>query len=81
MMGMIVQETTGVKPPIQSLREGDVVGDHTIVFGSPSEHLAILHRAIDRKVFAEGALKAAKWIVGKKPGLYSMADVLSLVSS
>lgn len=78
MMGTIVQETIGVKPPIQSAREGEVVGDHTIVFGSPSEHLAILHRALDRKVFAEGALRAAKWVLGKKPGLYSMAHVLGL---
>lgn len=64
--------------PIQSLREGEVVGDHTIIFSGPSERLELTHRAASREIFAGGALRAAKWIVGKSPGLYSMQDVLGL---
>lgn len=75
-MGQVVEKTTGQKPPIDSIREGEVVGEHSIVFGSEFEHLAIFHRAIDRKVFAAGALRAAEWILDKKPGLYSMQEVL-----
>lgn len=77
-MAEIVEKTRGIKPPIESNREGEVVGEHTIIFGSEHEHLAILHEALDRKVFAQGALLAAKWILGKSPGLYTMADVLGL---
>ena len=77
-IGEIVEEVTHQKPSIQSIREGEVIGDHTIIFGSEAEHLAIMHRALDRKVFAEGALKAAQWVIGKSPGLYSMAQVLGL---
>lgn len=64
--------------PIQSIREGDVVGEHTIIFSGPSESLELRHRAANRGIFAAGALRAAKWIVGKPPGLYSMQDVLEL---
>jgi len=64
--------------PIQSIREGDVVGDHTIIFSGPSERLELTHRAASREIFANGALRAAKWIIGKAPGLYSMQDVLGL---
>lgn len=77
-LGNIVVKIRGDPPPIDSIREGEVVGDHTIVFGSELEHLELRHRALDRSVFAEGALKAAKWIVGKKPGLYTMAEVLGI---
>lgn len=64
--------------PIQSIREGDVVGEHTIIFSGPGESLELTHRAANRGIFAAGALRAAKWIVGKPPGLYSMQDVLEL---
>ena len=64
--------------PIQSIREGDVVGEHTIIFSGPDESLELTHRAANRRIFAAGALRAAKWIVGKPPGLYSMQDVLGL---
>src|SRR5258708_29708673 len=64
--------------PIQSIREGDVVGEHTVIFGGPGERLELTHRAADRGIFARGALRAAKWIVDKRPGLYSMQDVLGL---
>jgi 4-hydroxy-tetrahydrodipicolinate reductase len=64
--------------PIHSIREGDVVGEHTVFFLGPDERLEMTHRAGSRKIFARGALRAAKWIMGKSPGLYSMQDVLGL---
>ena len=64
--------------PIQSIREGDVVGEHTVIFSGPGESLELTHRAANRGIFAGGALRAAKWIVGKPPRLYSMQDVLGL---
>jgi 4-hydroxy-tetrahydrodipicolinate reductase len=63
---------------IHSLRGGDVVGDHTVMFAGPGERLELTHRASDRSVFAEGALRAAKWVVSRKPGVYDMQDVLGL---
>jgi 4-hydroxy-tetrahydrodipicolinate reductase len=63
---------------IQSLRGGDVVGDHTVVFAGPGERIEITHRAHSRENFARGALIAAAWAVSKKPGLYDMQDVLDL---
>src|SRR5207245_1295234 len=64
--------------PIQSIREGEVVGDHTVIFSGPGERLELTHRASSREIFARGALRAAEWIMGKPPGLYSMRDVLGL---
>jgi len=64
--------------PIQSIREGDVVGEHTVMFSGPGEQLELTHRAANRGIFARGALRAAKWIVDKPPRLYSMQDVLGL---
>ena len=64
--------------PIQSIREGDVVGEHTVIFSGPGESVELTHRAANRGIFALGALRAAKWIVHKPPGLYSMQDVLGL---
>ena len=61
-----------------SLRSGDVVGEHTVSFGSLGERIEITHRAHSRDTFARGALRAARWIVGRGPGLYSMQDVLGL---
>ncbi len=61
-----------------SLRGGTVVGDHTVVFAGPAERIELTHRAEDRMIFARGAVKAALWARGKKPGLYTMADVLGL---
>lgn len=68
----------GKKIKVKSIREGEVVGDHTIVFTSPYERLEITHRAFSREVFAAGALRAASWIIGKKAGLYDMGDVLAI---
>ena len=64
--------------PIQSIREGDVVGEHTVIFSGPGERLELTHRASSREIFARGALRAAQWIIDKPPGLYSMQDVLGL---
>ena len=64
--------------PIQSIREGDVVGEHTMIFSGPGESLELTHRAANRGIFAGGALRAAKWIINKPPGLYTMQDVLGL---
>jgi 4-hydroxy-tetrahydrodipicolinate reductase len=61
-----------------SLRGGSVPGDHSVVFAGPSERIELTHRAEDRMIFAHGALKAALWAHGKKPGFYTMADVLGL---
>ena len=63
---------------IFSLRSGDVVGEHTVSFGALGERLELTHRAHSRDTFARGALRAARWIAGKGPGLYSMQDVLGL---
>jgi 4-hydroxy-tetrahydrodipicolinate reductase len=63
---------------IQTLRGGDIVGDHTVMFAGTGERIELTHRATSRDTFAAGAVRAAKWIVGKKPGLYDMQDVLGL---
>jgi 4-hydroxy-tetrahydrodipicolinate reductase len=63
---------------VHSLRGGSVPGTHEICFLGPDEEIIIIHRALSRKIFAKGAVLAAKWIIGKEPGLYSMADVLGL---
>lgn len=59
-----------------TLRGGDVVGDHTVIFAGPGERIEISHKASDRAIFARGAVKAAQWGFGKGPGLFTMADVL-----
>ncbi len=61
-----------------SLRGGTVVGEHSVIFAGPAERVELTHRAEDRMIFARGALHAALWARGKKPGLYSMTDVLGL---
>jgi 4-hydroxy-tetrahydrodipicolinate reductase len=61
-----------------SVRAGDIVGEHTVVFGGIGERLEFIHRAHSRDTFARGALRAARWLAGKKPGLYGMPDALGL---
>ena len=61
-----------------TLRGGNVVGEHTVIFSGENERVEITHRATDRGIFARGAVKAALWARGKGPGLFSMADVLGL---
>jgi len=72
----------GERPPreigVQTLRGGDVVGEHTIFFAGTGERLEITHRATSREQFALGAVRAARWVVGRPPGLYDMHDVLGL---
>ena len=63
---------------VMSLRSGDVVGEHTVSFGTLGERLELTHRAHNRDTFARGALRAARWIAARPPGLYSMQDVLAL---
>ena len=63
---------------IQTLRGGDVVGDHTVMFLGEGERIELTHRAHNRENFSRGVLRAVKWIKGKKPGIYSMKDVLGL---
>jgi 4-hydroxy-tetrahydrodipicolinate reductase len=60
-------------------RGGDVVGDHTVTFAGVGERIELTHRASDRLAFARGAVQAARWVVGRPPGLYTMQDVLGLV--
>lgn len=61
---------------LQALRLGDSVGEHTVYFAGPGERVELAHRALSRDNFAAGALRAARWLVGRAPGLYAMRDVL-----
>lgn len=61
-----------------ALRGGQVVGEHTLLFAAGSEHISLTHRSFDRRVYATGALRAAAWVAGRGPGLFSMKDVLGM---
>lgn len=74
----IVGERTAEEIGIHSLRGGDVVGDHTVVFATNGERVELTHKASSRDTFANGALRAALWVVRQPPGLYDMQDVLGL---
>jgi len=74
--GQVLADITGKEIPIHAIRLGDIVGDHIIIFCGNSERIEIKHQAHSRDLFALGALKAAKWVIGKPAGLYSMQDVL-----
>jgi 4-hydroxy-tetrahydrodipicolinate reductase len=63
---------------VAAIRGGDSVGEHTLMFLADGERLELTHRAFDRAIFARGALRAARWVVDRPPGLYTMADVLGL---
>jgi 4-hydroxy-tetrahydrodipicolinate reductase len=73
---------TGARRPgaigFAAVRGGQVVGEHTLLFAAATEHIAITHRAFDRRAFAAGAVRAAIWSVGRPAGLYSMMDVLGM---
>ena len=75
---------TGERPDnqigVHSLRGGDVVGDHTVIFAGDGERLELMHKASSRKIFAQGALRAAHWVVGKSAGLFDMRNVLGIGS-
>jgi len=75
-LGEAVSKARGDAPPIQSIREGDIVGDHTVIFKGRYETIELKHSAHSRDVFAKGALDAAKFVAGKKPRLYTMHDVI-----
>jgi 4-hydroxy-tetrahydrodipicolinate reductase len=63
---------------IQALRGGDNPGEHSVLFLGRGERLELIHRATTRDHFARGALRAARWVLGRPPGLYGMQDVLGL---
>jgi len=75
-LAAILNEVIKRAVPTHSIRLGDIVGDHTVIFCGNSERIEIKHQAHSRDLFALGALKAAKWVLGKPAGLYSMQDVL-----
>jgi 4-hydroxy-tetrahydrodipicolinate reductase len=72
----MVGERTRKEIGVFAVRAGDVVGEHTLIFGGIGERFEITHRAHSRDTFARGAVRAAAWVLGKPPGLYDMADVL-----
>jgi 4-hydroxy-tetrahydrodipicolinate reductase len=63
---------------MQTVRAGDIVGEHTVIFGGLGERLEVTHRAHSRDNFARGAVRAARWVAKQNPGLYDMQDVLGL---
>ncbi len=74
----IIGERTRKEIGMQTIRAGDIIGEHTVLFGGLGERLEVTHRAHSRDNFARGAVRAARWVVGQKPGLYDMQDVLGL---
>lgn len=74
----IIGERTKKEIGIQTIRAGDIVGEHTVLFGGLGERIEITHKASSRDTFARGALKAAMWIHGTPAGLYDMQDVLGI---
>jgi 4-hydroxy-tetrahydrodipicolinate reductase len=74
----IIGERTAKEIGIQTIRAGDIVGEHTVMFGGLGERIEITHKVSSRDTFARGALRAVKWVVGKPAGLYDMQDVLGL---
>ncbi|NLI31088.1 MAG: 4-hydroxy-tetrahydrodipicolinate reductase, partial [Nitrospiraceae bacterium] len=74
----IIGERTKKEIGIQTIRGGDIVGEHTVMFCGLGERVEITHKASSRDTFARGALRAAPWIVQQKPGLYDMQDLLGL---
>ena len=74
----ITGERTSSEIGIHAIRGGDVVGDHTVIFANNGERVELTHKASSRDTFANGALRAAQWVVKQKPGVYDMQDVLGL---
>ena len=74
----IVGERTKKEIGMHSMRGGDVVGDHTVIYANDGERVELTHKASSRNTFANGSLHAAKWVHGRSPGLYDMQDVLDL---
>ena len=74
----MIGERTAQEIGIQTVRAGDIVGEHTVMFAGPGERIEITHRAHNRDNFAKGALRAAQWVVRQSGGLYDMHDVLGI---
>ncbi|MEO8426096.1 MAG: 4-hydroxy-tetrahydrodipicolinate reductase [Verrucomicrobiota bacterium] len=74
----IVGERSATEIGMHSMRGGDVVGDHTVIFAANGERLELTHKASSRETFANGALRAAQWVVKQRPGIYDMQHVLGL---
>jgi 4-hydroxy-tetrahydrodipicolinate reductase len=74
----VVKGRGGAQPKIRSQRRGEVVGEHTVTFSGPGEHLELAHKASDRRVFAVGALRAASWLASRPAGRYLLADMLGI---
>lgn len=78
-LAQVVKESAGREvKDIKAIREGEIIGDHRVIFESSVDKIELFHTAKTRDIFALGALRAAKFIVGKKPGLYSMENVLDI---
>ena len=75
----IVGARTKKEIGMHSMRGGDVVGDHTVIYANVGERVELTHKASSRDTFAKGSVRAAKWLAGKEPGMYDMQDVLGLV--
>ena len=71
-----MEEATGRKIPMASVRSGDVVGEHRVIYGALGESIEIIHRASSRDIFARGSLRAARFLSKAKPGLYHMLDAI-----
>ena len=67
----------GNKINFNSIRKGEIIGEHEVTFSSGKEIIKLNHEAFDRALYSDGALTAAKWLINKKPGLYSMRDLLN----
>ena len=76
--GIAKDERSKTEIGFHAVRGGDIIGDHTVMFATEGECIEFSHRATSRDTFAIGALRAAAWAAGRKPGLYSMKDVLGL---
>ena len=74
----LIGERTDSEIGIQTIRGGDIIGEHTVIFAGLGERIELIHRAHSRDNFAQGAVRAAKWIVEQPPGLYDMNDVLGI---
>lgn len=76
--GIVASERPATEIGFHAVRGGDYVGDHTVIFATEGESIEISHRASSRDTFAMGALRAASWVAGRKPALYTMRDVLGV---
>ena len=75
-----MEESLGKELPVTSIRTGSVPGTHELLFDAPFEQISLRHEARDRRVFADGALRAAQWLKGKK-GVFTMRDVLGFTDA